>query len=120
MSSAVDARPGVPRRVSRDDSGAAPVVSDSDRELVERLEAAAADRWGEAFAISIRRWSDGTASIYAEHIRGLTAEGHRVKERLLPDGEGGFGVEVVTVTRQETVDREEIEYPVDVDGADRG
>lgn len=96
------------------------MVSDSDRELVERLEAAAADRWGEEYAISIRRWSDGTAQVYAEHIRGLTPEGHRRKERLLPDGEGGFAHDVVTVTRSEQVSREVIERAVgregDVDG----
>ncbi|AHG00732.1 hypothetical protein HALLA_05820 [Halostagnicola larsenii XH-48] len=57
--------------------------------------------------------------MFAEHVRGLTPEGHRVKERLMPDGEGNFGHDVVAVTRQEQVTREEIEYPVNAGIADQ-
>jgi hypothetical protein len=93
------------------------VLTKSDKELVHEVEAVASDCWGEEYAISIRRWTDGTASIYAEHVVGLTSDGHRKKERLLPDGEGSFGLELVVETRSDIVKREEIEYPVD--GTDR-
>jgi len=103
-----------------DGAGPPPVLTTADRALVEDLEAAAAARWGEEFAISIRRWSDGTAQVYAEHLRGLTEDGDRVKERLLPDGEGKFGHDVVIEKRAETVSHGVIEYPVDAGDADEG
>lgn len=90
-----------------------PVLLGSDRALVHELEAAAVEQWGEEYAISIRRWSDGTAQIYAEHIMGFTPDGHRKMERMMPDGEGNFGLDFVVEARSETISSEVIEYPVD-------
>ncbi|UTF55957.1 hypothetical protein [Natronosalvus rutilus] len=93
-------------------SSAASVLTDGDTELVQELEEAATDRWGDEWAISIRRWSDGSAQIYAEHLVGLTEDGHREKERLWPDGDGGFLHDAVTVERPATVSHDVIEEQV--------
>lgn len=87
-----------------------PVLLDSDRAFVKELEDAATDLWGDEWAISIRRWSDGTAQIYAEHYRGLTEDGLRKKDRLMSTGEGGLVHDVVTVERSATVSRDVIEF----------
>lgn len=87
------------------------VLSDSDEELVQQLEKEATDHWGDKWAISIRRWADGTAQIRAEHIRGLTPDGNREKERLVPAGDGELVHEVITVTKPETVSHEVLEQP---------
>ncbi|WP_101294161.1 hypothetical protein [Halegenticoccus soli] len=89
-----------------------PVLLKSDRALVHELEAAAVEQWDDEYAINIRRWSDGTAQIYAEHLLGLTPDGHRKMERLMPDGEDNFGIDFVVETRSETKRSEVIEYPV--------
>lgn len=85
---------------------ASPVLTEEDREFVRELEAAATDLWGDEWAISIRRWSDGDATIFAEHLEGLTADGHRKRHRLMDNGEGGFGHDVVVETKSETVSRD--------------
>lgn len=87
------------------------VLSESDAELVQDLEEEATDRWGDKWAISIRRWADGTAQIYAEHIRGLTPDGNRKKERLMATEENELVHDVVTVTRSETVSHDVLEQP---------
>lgn len=87
-----------------------PALVDSDRALVRALEDVATDRWGDRWAISIRRWSNGTAQIYVEHYRGLTKEGFRKKDRLMPTGESGLVHEVITVEQSEMVSREVIEF----------
>ncbi|WP_436347077.1 hypothetical protein [Natronorubrum sp. FCH18a] len=87
-----------------------PALTDSDCALVRTLENAATDRWDDEWAISIRRWADGTAQIYAEHYQGLTEDGYRKKDRLMPTGDGGLVHEVVTVEQLEMVSREVIEF----------
>lgn len=87
-----------------------PALVDSDRALVSALEDVATDRWDDEWAISIRRWADGTAQIYAEHYQGLTEDGYRKKDRLMPTSDGGLVHEVVIVERSEMVSREVIEF----------
>lgn len=79
------------------------VLLESDRELVSDLEEVATAQWGDEWAISIRRWSDETASIHAEHCRGPTSGGTRQIERLMPADDGTFVLDVVTEERSETV-----------------
>lgn len=84
----------------------------SDRELVEQLEKAATERWGEEWAISIRRWADGEATIYAEHCLGPVSDDRRKSERLMPTSEGDFACEVVVEQRPVTVSRDVLERGV--------
>lgn len=93
---------------SRDPS----VLTDGDQEFVHQLEEAATNLWGDEWAISIRRWSDGTAQIYAEHLEELTEEGYRKKGRLMDNGDGGLAHDVVLIRRSKQVSRDLIEQDV--------
>lgn len=92
------------------------VLDRSDAELVAELEEKATERWGDEWAISIRRWSDGSAQIYAEHIAGFTEDDYQKKERMMPAGNGEFGVDVVLIDQEEIVSHEVLEQP---DGAEK-
>lgn len=86
----------------------------------ERLEAEARRRWGDAWAISATRWSDGSIQAYAFHSRGLANgdEDQSVYERdrlWIDDGE--VLVERVHV-RMDDAEQIDVIERVPVDAAD--
>jgi len=88
--------------------------------MIDRLEAAARDRWGENWRIETARYADGTAEATAIHSRGLVDpdadDPVLEQERLLTDGDGRMLYERVHHRQDVTVDVLEEELIVDLTG----
>lgn len=81
-----------------------------DRETaVERLKAAARDRWGDEWAVKVTHWADGTHQYVAYHMEGRrTPEGCLTKHQLLFGADGEIHHERLLVEPERLVERDEI------------
>lgn len=64
----------------------------SDEERIDRLEAAARDRWAEHWTIEVLRFATGDRSAHAFRSLGLDDDGRLVRDRLFisPDGTDSY------------------------------
>ncbi|WP_135823006.1 hypothetical protein [Halostella litorea] len=91
--------------------------------MIDRLERAARDRWGDEWRIETTRYADGTAEATVIHSRGLVdpdadaGEQLHEQERLETDGEGRVLYERVHYRHGTTVDVREQEMIVDLTDA---
>ncbi|QCS44641.1 hypothetical protein [Natrinema versiforme] len=88
-------------------------------ETLERLEAAARERWGDEWAIRATHFADGTTQAYAFHSRGVVDDDRDEKtleqERLYTDGDSAV-FQRVHIQREGVVDvLEEREFERDHD-----
>jgi uncharacterized protein involved in copper resistance len=70
-------------------------------EAVARLEEAARERWGSAWYLETREWTDGDVQRRVIHRRGRVEDGEQIEQdKLMLDGEDGVVARRVRVPAQ--------------------
>lgn len=82
-----------------------------DVDELEALEAAARERWGEAWTIDQRHWADGTTSTHAFHLEPTEDPDVVVRDRLFVGADGDVYHDRKRVRREETLDVLERDEP---------